>query len=513
MSPNHPHHYTSELPASLYTAAQTRELDRIATEEAGIPGFELMSRAGRVAFEVLKARWPGVRRIVVFCGGGNNGGDGYIIASLARQHGMTVNLVQMSDPGRLKGDALRAFEQAQADQVAMEPYRGPYDENAAIEADLVVDAMLGTGLSGEVRDPYRQAINRINDSGIPVLAVDIPSGLCSDTGRSLGVTLQAAATVTFIGMKQGLLTGKGPRFCGSLWFGGLAVPDEVYQKVPPAAQQLNNQIMQPFLAPRPRDAHKGLFGHVLVIGGDLGMGGAVAMAAEAAGRCGAGLVSVITRSEHVPAILARRPEVMVLGCDEGSNIDFAIEKASVIVAGPGIGRGRWGAFLLEQALASPLPVVLDADGLNYLAALAEQSPEAARRGHWILTPHPGEAARLLGSDSAAVQQDRFAAIAELCRRFDGTVLLKGAGTLIKSPDQLPRISTTGNPGMATGGMGDVLSGVIGALVAQGIPLHEAASIGGWIHGAAADRAAALQGERGLLATDLMVFLQELVNAE
>ncbi|MDX1696534.1 MAG: NAD(P)H-hydrate dehydratase [Ketobacteraceae bacterium] len=506
MNPDHPHHYTSELPASLYTAEQTRELDSTAVVE-GIAGFDLMSRAGRVAFDVMKEKWPGAKRVTIFCGGGNNGGDGYIIASLARQSGMSVTLIQMSDPSRLKGDALLAFGQARADQVDMKPF----DRNMGIDADVVVDAMLGTGLSGEVRDPYASAIQLINHAGLPALAVDIPSGLCSDTGVSLGVTLQASVTVTFIGMKQGLLTGQAPRFCGELIFGGLAVPWSVYEQVPVSAELIQPSWVRQQLPARPRDAHKGLFGHLLVIGGDLGMGGAVAMAAEAAGRCGAGLVSVITRSEHVPAILSRRPECMVLGCDEGSNIEQAIEKATAIVAGPGIGRGRWAAFLLEQALASEVSVVLDADGLNYLAALAEQSPDAARRGNWILTPHPGEAARLLQSDSRSVQQDRFRAVTRLCERFDGTVLLKGAGTLIKSPECLTRISDTGNPGMASGGMGDVLSGVIGALVAQGMSLHDAASAGAWIHGAAADRNAALTGERGMLATDLMPHLQALVN--
>lgn len=509
MNPSDPHHYTKQVPTALYTAAQTRELDRTAITEQGIPGFDLMSRAGRVAFEVLRENWPGVRSIEIYCGGGNNGGDGYIIASLAKRAGLAVHVVQLSPAEKLTGDAKTAYEQAIADGVSMAAFR----DSAVVAADLVVDAMLGTGLSGDVRGDYLRAIEIINATGLPVLAVDIPSGLCADTGRKLGTVLRAEATVTFIGMKQGLLTAQGSHYCGDLYFGGLAVPDAVYEKVPPNAEAMSPEWIASQFAPRPRDAHKGLFGHVLVIGGDLGMGGAVAMAAEAAGRCGAGLVSVITRPEHVPAILARRPECMVLGCDEGSNIDFAIEKASVIVAGPGIGRGRWGAFLLEQVLSSQLPVVLDADGLNYLAALAEQSPETARRGNWVLTPHPGEAARLLGTDSVSIQQDRFNMVGQLAERFNATALLKGAGTLIKSRNTLPRISTRGNPGMATGGMGDVLSGVIGALIAQGYSLHDAASIGAWIHGAAADRAVAGKGERGLLATDLMLPLRELVNQQ
>lgn len=503
-----PHHYTNRIPAALYTAAQTRELDRTAIEEQGIPGFELMSRAGQVAFNVLKEKWPGANHIIVFCGAGNNGGDGYIVASLAQRAGMKVQVVQLASPGKLKGDALLAYEQAQADQVPMEPWQ----PGGQFAADVIVDAMLGTGLHGAVREPYLSAIKTINSSGIPVLAVDIPSGLGSDTGQVLGQAVQANATVSFIGMKQGLLTGKAPQLCGKLFYGRLAVPDEVFAQIPNSSVAVTRDWVATHFPKRPRDAHKGQNGHVLVVGGDLGMGGAAAMAAEAAGRCGAGLVTVITRPEHVAPILSRRPESMVLGCDEGTNIQSAINKASVIVAGPGIGRGRWGAFLLEQVLASSLPVVLDADGLNYLAALVEQSPETTQRGNWVLTPHPGEAARLLGVETQAIQENRFAAVENLANRFQGIVLLKGAGTLVKAHGKLARVITTGNPGMATGGMGDVLSGVIGALIAQGLSLSDAASAGGWLHGRAADLAVEHGGgERGLMATDLMKPLQQLVN--
>ncbi|MCG8313479.1 MAG: NAD(P)H-hydrate dehydratase [Pseudomonadales bacterium] len=512
MSQLNPHHYTNELPGSLYTAAETRELDRISIEEEGIPGFELMSRAGCVAFKVLQETWPGAKRLLVFCGVGNNGGDGYIVASLAKSYGMSVTVVQVGDPTKLKNDALLAFGQAQAEQVSMTPF----DADTVLAADVVVDALLGTGLSGEVRGLYRDAIAAINATGLPVLAVDIPSGLCADTGRILGAAVDASATVTFIGVKRGLLTGQAPEVCGEIFYGRIGVPDVVFARLPCSVESVVGARVLESFKPRPRTAHKGMNGHVLIVGGDLGMGGAVAMAAEAAGRSGAGLVSVITRPEHVSAILARRPEFMVLGCDEAANVEYALSKASVVVAGPGIGRGRWGAFLLEQVLESGLPVILDADGLNYLAAVAEQTPETATRGNWVLTPHPGEAARLLGVETAQVQQDRYLSVANMALRFNGVVLLKGAGTLVcregDGANLSTRVITTGNPGMACGGMGDVLSGVIGALVAQGHNLFDATSFGAWIHGRAADLAV-LQGggERGLLATDLMPHLHDLVN--
>ncbi|PIE41097.1 MAG: bifunctional ADP-dependent NAD(P)H-hydrate dehydratase/NAD(P)H-hydrate epimerase [Gammaproteobacteria bacterium] len=517
----HPHYYTKQLPASLYTAEKTRTLDRLTIDGEGVPGFELMSRAGQVAFNVLQDVWPAAVNIVVYCGAGNNAGDGYIVASLARRAGLSATVVQVGDPARLKGDALTAYQQAQADQVIMQPFAEYQLQDSDPAVDVVVDALLGTGLAGNVRGNYSDAIAQINQSQLPVLAIDIPSGLCSDSGQVLGTAIKAAATVTFIGVKRGLLTGRGPHYCGPVYYGALAVPEAVYQQVSMDAQRVTADWVRAKLPPRARDAHKGQHGHVLVVGGDLGMGGAAAMAAEAAGRCGAGLVSVITRPEHVAPIIARRPECMVLGVQEGDSIQAALDRASVIVVGPGIGRGRWGAFLLEQVLASDLPVVLDADGLNYLAVLAEQSPHAAERGNWVLTPHPGEASRLLGCRVEHIQQNRFEALEKLVQGFGATVLLKGAGTLVQENAKLPHLVTTGNPGMATGGMGDVLSGVIGALIAQGLSLFDAAAAGAWLHGAAADMAVQPQqqngkqadqpNERGLLATDLMLPLHQLVN--
>lgn len=508
----HPHHYTKQLPTSLYTAEKTRKLDRITIDKEGVPGFELMSRAAKVCFAILQECWPDAQKLTVYCGSGNNAGDGYIVASLAKQVGIDAKVVQVGYPDKLKGDALMAYWQAKSDDVPMLEF---YDYEPE-PTDLIVDALIGTGLSEDVYGDYPYAIEQINEAAVPVLAVDIPSGLCSDSGKIMGAVVNAAVTVTFIGVKQGLLTGYGPNMCGDVYFGSLAVPESVYEEVEVDSELVRAEWVRDQLPPRPRDAHKGQHGHVLVVGGDLGMGGAAAMAAEAAGRCGAGLVSVITRPQHVAAIIARRPECMVLGVEEGDSIEFAIEKASVIVAGPGIGRGRWGAFLLEQILASDLPLVLDADGLNYLSVLAEQSPEATQRGNWVLTPHPGEASRLLGCSTEDIQKNRFSSMEQLVEAFGGAVLLKGAGTLVKEHDKLAQLITTGNPGMATGGMGDVLSGVIGALIAQGLNPYDAAKAGAWLHGAAADMAVAtddtgIKTERGLLATDLMEPLRQLVN--
>lgn len=499
-------HYTSLWPQALYRAEDVRELDRIAINQFGMPGFALMSAAGLAAFQLLQDRWPEARSINVFCGVGNNGGDGFIIASLAKRSGLPVKVILLGDAAKLKGDALLAYQQCQGDKVAIVPF----EAESIVEADVVVDALLGTGLSGSVRADHKSAISTINRAHRPTLGIDIPSGLCANTGRVLGAATRCDATITFIGMKRGLLTHQGPDCTGDLFFADLEVPSAVYDQVDAGCLRVQVSDLRHNIKPRLKNTHKGNCGHVLIVGGDYGMAGAAVMAAEAAARSGAGFVSVATREAHVMPIISRRPEVMVRGCAEGDDISDLLEKATVIVAGPGLGRGSWGAFLLEQVLESDKAVVLDADGLNYLSVLAEQEPERVQRGNWVLTPHPGEAARLLGLSSKEIQDDRFAHVVALQQRYSGAVILKGNGTLIAGGGPLQMV-TTGNPGMASGGMGDVLSGVVGGLLAQGLALETAAMLGAWVHGAAADKAVENDGERGLLATDLLPFIRQGVN--
>ena len=503
--------YTSELPSYLYRAADVRELDRITIEEKGIAGFELMSRAGQASFDALRDRWPDARRIVVFSGVGNNGGDGYVIAALAEKAGFESHVMQVGDPAKTQGDALTAMQAAEEAGASFERFQ-QYNE---FEADVIVDALLGTGLSGAVREEYAGAIDRINTCGLPVLAVDIPSGICSDTGAVLGSAIKADCTVSFIGLKQGLFTGQAPDFVGEVLFASLSVPNDVFLNIPPSASLVGAHHVAQWLPPRSRLSHKGKNGHVLIIGGDLGMGGAAAMAAEAAGRVGCGLISVITRPQHIAPILARRPECMVVGCETGDNIGPWLAKADVIVVGPGIGQEDWGRQFLQQDLATNLPMVLDADGLNLLASWKADNNSLnnalAQRGNWVLTPHPGEAARLLQQPTGQLMANRFDAVAQLQQLYGGAVVLKGAGSLIAEPDGNLWVCDSGNPGMATGGMGDVLSGVIGGLLAQGLDLGQAAACGVWVHAAAGDRATHQAGQRGLLATDLMPYIRRLVN--
>lgn len=488
----------NELPRGLYRTEQSRELDRRATEEHGIAGYTLMERAGRLAYRVLRRRWPNARRICIVCGGGNNAGDGYVLARFALRDGLDVRVLALVEPKRLKGVAATAAR-SYLDCAPAEPFQ----VEGLGAADVVVDALLGTGLDRPVEGRFAEAIQVINATQRPVLAIDIPSGIAGDSGQIMGVAVRAAATPTFIALKRGLFTADAPACTGEVTFGDLEVPAAIYSGIEPAAIRITAADVTPQLPPRRRTAHKGHFGHVLVVGGDLGMGGAVRMAAEAACRLGAGLVSALTRPEHVAAILAARPEIMCRGMEDPQDLESQLSRATVVVLGPGLGCSEWGRALFGRCLAFRGPLVIDADGLNQLA----QAPKWHE--NWILTPHPGEAARLLGCRVAEVQADRFAAVEALQTRLGGVAILKGAGSLVRGRNQT-WLCDRGNPGMASGGMGDILSGVLGGLLAQGLGLETAAICGVWLHALAADRAATA-GERGLLATDLFEPLRRLAN--
>jgi len=491
------HHTTMQnLPIKLYRAAQVRELDRIAIQERGIPGFELMRRAGHEVFLCIKKQWSDVRSVVVFCGSGNNAGDGYIIAKLALDAGLEVCVYAVSDPEKLNGDALTAYRQyIQANgKVSL------FQAGHPLNADVLVDALLGTGLDRPVTGLYADAIQAINAYSAPVIAVDIPSGLNADTGTVMGCAVKADCTVTFIGLKQGLFTGQAAEYCGEIGYADLGVPADVFDVL----QATATRVVKTAWPRRNRCAHKGNCGHVLIVGGELGYSGATRMAGEAALRVGSGLVSIATRAEHAGLMNLNRPELMCHGVETAVQLAALLEKADAVVVGPGLGQSDWAKTLFNAAISSGKPLVIDADGLNLLAAVPTTKPD------WILTPHPGEAARLLNCSTADIQKDRFAAALSLQAGYGGVAILKGAGTLIAFEHQLV-VSNTGNPGMASGGMGDVLAGVIAGLLVQGLSLQDAAQQGVYNHGLAADLAAEKDGERGLLASDLMPYLRQLVN--
>jgi hydroxyethylthiazole kinase-like uncharacterized protein yjeF len=485
----------------LHGSAAARALDQQASARLAGGAFELMQRAGHAAWRELQARWPRAQRITVVCGPGNNGGDGYVLALAALQARRAVVVLHLEDHTPRTELAQRACTDyvAAGGRIELFPEQFP-------PADVVVDALFGIGLSHAPQGEVQQLIEAINAQPAPVFALDVPSGVDASLGTAPGVAVRAQATLQFIVRHHGLYTGAGLEHAGDLVLDDLEVPADLLQMSAPKAQLLTPDMLHTWLRPRRRDTHKGESGRVLLIGGDLGHGGAIAMAAEAALRSGAGLVSVATRRAHVGPLLARRPEAMTHAVESGSELQPLLEAADVIAIGPGLGQGDWGRALLRLALDAGKPLVLDADALNLIAAAPRSLPEA------IITPHPGEAGRLLGRSTAQIQADRFGAVAELCTRLQATAVLKGAGTLVAGQGQPPRVIAAGNPGMATGGMGDVLTGVIAALRAQKLGALEAASAGALLHAMAGDAAAA-RGQRGLLATDLCGQLQALANPE
>lgn len=464
-----------------------------------------MRRAGRALFDALTDGWPALRRLSICCGRGNNAGDGYVVAELARVHGIDVELIQLGDPAALTGDAATARDDALA--AGLRILRTD-DGNLALTGDVIVDALLGTGIKGPPRAPYARLIEQMNSAGSPVVAVDIPSGVVADTGAAAGAAVRAHTTVTFIGRKIGLHTGAGAALGGRVLYADLGVGSEVHAQVPGVDWLTFDDLSETVGLPkRDADAYKQSLGHVVVVGGDESMGGAVAMAAQAVLRCGAGMVTAITRGSHRSAILARRPEVMVLDAEDDELVSEVLGKATTLVVGPGLGRRAWGERLFELALAERKPMLLDADGLYWLGENGAAPPAGT-----VITPHAAEAARLLDSTVPAVQADRLASARALARRVDGVAVLKGAGSVIAEPAGVRGICAHGNPGMASAGMGDVLSGVIGALLAQGHGPAAAAALGTCLHSLAGDRAARLHGEVSLLATDLLPQMIELLRS-
>jgi hydroxyethylthiazole kinase-like uncharacterized protein yjeF len=489
------------VPTRLYTAAQSRAVDRCAIEQHDLPGPVLMARAARAAFNLLLERFDSPGLLQVLCGPGNNGGDGLLLAVLAAGRGLPVRVFLVDGEPRSE-DARAAAARARSAGLALEPF----DPAALVDSGVLVDAMLGTGIEGEVREQYRAAITAVNALAAPVLALDVPSGVSSDSGSIAGLAVRADCTISFITAKRGLFTSAGADLAGERLLDDLDVPEAAYAAAGATCELLDLTRELSAVPARPRGAHKGLYGRLLLVGGERGMGGAILLAAEAALRCGVGLARVATRAEHLAPLLARRPECMGSAVAHRNELLPLLDWADAVAVGPGLGQTPWGEQMLQACLAAGKPLLLDADGLNLYAAGAG----AALPPGSVITPHPGEAARLLGSEGARIQQDRFLALEQLAQRSGAAVVLKGAGSLVGDSQSLA-LCTAGNPGMASGGMGDVLSGIIGAFLAQGLGALAAARLGTALHAAAGDRAATAVGERSLLAGDLFAPLQALLR--
>ncbi|TQV86966.1 NAD(P)H-hydrate dehydratase [Aliikangiella coralliicola] len=490
---------------ALYTSSQVRDIEADFGQEEGT--YALMEAAGSAVYQELKIRWPHARRILILSGKGNNGGDGYVVARLAAEERKKVTLCNFCPRERLKGDALTAFKKLPRSGLQY----SLWEQIEVGEFDLIIDALLGTGIKGPVRAPFDEVIRLVNLSSVPVLSVDVPSGLEADTGNVFNLAIQADYTVTFIGHKRGLYTGDSANYRGDVRLFNLNIPTQFYQKHQFNVFAENWRSLKYKLKPRDPVSHKGNYGHCKIIGGANGMLGAAVLASGAAAKSGSGLTSAWLQNGSV-GLVSRQPEIMALDVakeDISINLE-AINSVNSLVVGPGLGRGDWAQTWMQKVSESDklksCAKVYDADALNWLA----ENPNFD--GRRVLTPHPGEAGRLLGISSLAVNQDRFTSSHAIAQKYGGICVLKGSGTVVSDANGLQVVCPVGNPGMASGGMGDILAGIIGGLLAQGYSLMDAALLGVCIHGEAADRVAGIKNQhRGMLASELLQHLPDLLN--
>ena len=490
----------ASIPHSIWHADDLRRAEKEAADSLGITLYELMQRAGEAAFNVAREAYPCSSHWLILCGHGNNGEDGYVVARLAVATGLRVTLLALESDKPLPDEARMARE-------AWLNAGGVIHAADIVwpdEIDVIIDGLLGTGLRSAPRQDLAALIEHANAHTSPIVALDIPSGLIAQTGATPGAVIYASHTITFIALKPGLLTGKARDVVGTLHHDALGLAHWLAGQVTRLSRFDASQLVQ-WLPPRRPTSHKGEHGRLVIIGGDHGTAGAIRMAGEAAVRSGAGLVRVLTRKENIAPIITARPELMVHDLTP-QMLEESLEWADVVVIGPGLGQQAWGKQALKKVENFRKPMLWDADALNLLAI----NPD--KRHNRILTPHPGEAARLLNCSVAEIESDRLLSAQRLVKRYGGVAVLKGAGTVIAS-DDAQGIIDAGNAGMASGGMGDVLSGIIGALLGQKLPLYDAACAGCVAHGAAADRLAARYGTRGMLATDLFCTLRRVVNPD
>lgn len=489
----------------LYIADAVKQIEKRATEIGSYPLYDLMLRAGQNAWNVLRAKRPEIKRLLVIAGAGNNAGDGFILACHAQQAGVPVAIMTIKAEPVYKGDALLAYNKAKEAGIELTHF----NNDQLKQADVVVDAILGTGFSGDLRPEYCSAIEAINcwrtEQKGWVFSLDIPSGLDADTGVIKPIAVRSDHCISFINLKPGMVTGKAREFCESWELDDLQISNQSRDGILPTAWIDDAKHLIHSMPGRRRTSHKGDFGHLLLIGGDYGFGGAILMSAQAAGRVGVGRLTILTRDSHVAPILTQFPEAMIRSIEQAEDpmLDDILKSVDAVVIGPGLGTGDWGQHLMLRLIEADCPILVDADGLNNLVG------KNLNRSNWVVTPHPGEASRLLGTSVKNVEANRYESAQNIHDKLNATVVLKGAGTIIVSEGQ-STVCDRGNPGMATAGMGDILSGIIGSLMAQGFALSEAARIGVALHAVAGDIAAE-KGEKGLLATDLLSPLRQLVN--
>lgn len=498
------------------SADTMQKVDKQTITEYGISSLHLMENAGRSCVEEIMAEFGMTgRSAVIMCGKGNNGGDGFVIARLLIQKGWAVTVIIFADHERITGDAavnLSKLPESVITYCADKSRLAVLQPEEIFKVDVIVDALLGTGLTGDVSGMYLDVIALVNASGRPVVSVDIPSGIHGTTGQVMGGAVRSDMTVTFAAAKLGNILYPGAEYSGRVVVADIGIPEKVMEAAP-GYEFLNMDAIRPILRRRDRQAHKGRFGHCLIIAGSPGKTGAAALAANSAVRAGSGLVT-LAAAESIHSILEiKTTEAMTVplpdsGCGCLSQISFpAIEPLlggkDAVAIGPGVGSSP-GTYALIQNLVESvtLPLVIDADGLN---ALAEDIAILHRKKtrQMVLTPHPGEMSRLLGTAIIDIEAARIPVAVEFARTYGVYLILKGARTIIASPDGTVAVNGSGNPGMASGGMGDVLTGIIVSLLGQGYPAWDACRAGVFLHGLAADMVAGEKGEIGINATDVL----------
>jgi len=493
-----------QLPYALYSVEQVYAMENLAKDKYGLSEAELMERAGEAAFNLANKYWKNLQQVIIFCGSGNNAGDGFVLARLFKAYHIEVQLVLMSPIKPEKKQTYAYFQECCQRKIPFcffNDFQLPQKP-----VDLIIDALLGIGLSKPIREDYAKAVHCINQQTAPVLSIDVPSGLDADTGNVLSVAVKANATITYIGLKKGLFTSNGSEYCGKMSYHALQLPARVFASQIHQVRRMDWTRVMGSLIPRHRNSHKGNFGHLLIIGGTTGMLGATLLTAKAAFRCGAGKITIATVPKNAEALALCLPEVMTFSINQPAEIIPLLKNSNVVVIGPGLGTEPWALALLKLVIAENKPMVIDADALRLLPQ-CDTLPSRA-----LLTPHPGEAAFLLETKNQIVQENRFEALQKLHQKFTNTIILKGAGSLIATQDnQPPALCVGGNPGMAVAGMGDVLSGILGALLAQHMDINLAAIFGTCLHAEAGDRASKNGGERGMMASDLMDWIRTLNN--
>ena len=512
----------------LLNAAESRELDRISQEKYGIPSYSLMTRAGEAVADALVERFPDAAAdVLLVAGKGNNGGDGFVAARRLTQDGFTVRAVLLGRAAELKGDAARAHAEFRAcgGKVIEASAESSLEAALGKRPGAVIDAIFGTGLNAEVKDGPRRAIELINSFAVPTVAVDIASGVNSDTGAVMGAAVQASLTVTFGFAKFGHVSYPGAGHSGELRIADIGFAPRAIDELAPRGRFLERADLQHLIRARPVNSHKGMYGHPLVIAGGRGKSGAVLLASRAALRTGAGLVTAAVPESIQPIVASGQAELMTepIADREGhfdgtyapDALKMIIENNNALIVGPGIGVSddtlRLIEWLISDACQPQRPMLIDADGLNALAAIGCEALKRAR-GPVVLTPHPGEASRLLEVTTTAINDDRVSAARTLANRTGATVLIKGARSVIASPDGDVYVNSTGNPGMSTPGMGDALSGIVGALLGQHLRPLDALALGVFLHGYAADRVASRMGRIGYIAGDLIDELPSAIEA-